>query len=67
MILWLWGSLNGDSDHLGGLANVRNLINEKTQNLSFVNVFLLNLICVLANKLTYKEEYFVVDEKLISC
>jgi hypothetical protein len=67
MILWLWGNLSGDFGHLGGLANVRNLVDEMKQKLSFVNIFFLNLVCVPTNKPTYKKEYCVVDEELISC
>jgi hypothetical protein len=29
MILWLWGSLNGDFDSLGGFANVQDLVDER--------------------------------------
>jgi hypothetical protein len=40
MILWLWGSLSGDFDHLGGLVDVRDHVDERKQKLSFSDIFL---------------------------
>jgi hypothetical protein len=68
MILWLWGSLSGDFDHFGGLANVRNLIDKRKQKLSFLSIFYFSLVYVLANyKPAYKNEYSIVNEELRSC
>ncbi len=50
MILWLWGSLSGDFDHLGGLADVQDFVDKRKQKLSFLSILLLSLVCVPPNK-----------------
>jgi hypothetical protein len=44
MILWLWGSLSRDFDHLGGLADVQDFVDKRKQKLSFLSIFLLSLV-----------------------
>jgi len=64
MILWLWGSLSGDFDHLGGFTNVRDLIDERKHILSFLSIFLFSSICVHANKPTYRRNILLLMKNL---
>jgi hypothetical protein len=64
MILWLWGNLSGDFDHLGGFTNVRHLIDERKHKLSFLSIFLFSLVCVPANKPTYIRNILLLMKNL---